>query len=207
MTANAPKFMSETVFEKANANGVDVVLWASRSQSEVSRETSYSGLLTVGGRAVVEQSGIVLADGSAELTTVFWAESGTRQTLKFSMTPEDDGARITGDFDGNAISALTLSRHQFSNLSWSALKAMPIDGPVFEYDNGQPVEMPDMGSTAISGSRALIEVMDASDPNKLNVCALGVMAGAMGVAVATGGAGAGLIIAGQLIATGWCAIP
>lgn len=27
-----------------------------------------------------------------------------------------------------------------------------------------------------------------------------------GVAVVTGGAGAGLIIAGQLIATGWCAI-
>lgn len=207
MVNTAPKLMQETVFERTDSDGIDVTLWACRVRSDASRETSYSGMLTVGGKIVIEQTGVVLADGSAETTTVFYGQNGTREALRLTMEPQEGGGRLYGDLNGKPISALNVPAEAFSDLSWTAIKTLPSDRLELVFDDGQPVVLSEIDSTSYAGANALVATIDANDSNKLNRCALAVMAGAMGVAIATGGAGAGIIIAGQLFGSAYCAIP
>lgn len=204
---NSPKLTAETVFEQADANGVHVSLWASRARSQASHETTYSAILTVGGHVTVEQIGLVSADGSAEMTTLFHRESGTHDALRLAIELQGGATHLKGDLNGKPIPAIPIAPDQFSEPSWTVMKNLPVGSFELVFEDGQPLVLPEMGGRVSACAEALVATIDAQDPNKLNLCALGVMAGAIGVAVVTQGAGGGLIIAAQLWGTAYCAMP
>jgi len=196
-------FAEQTLFEE-----MELVLLAARSRSSVSGETTYFGRLSFGSQVLMQQNCLILADGSAETLVKYHSPSNNFDILRLTADIGSSGDYyLKGDFNGAPLSPTRAPEAFRTAGEWSSMKSLPATGFNLSLQTGSSVEFARPDQQTREAVSALLGDIERN-PNKVpSYCALGVMAGAMGLAIATGGAGAGLIIAGQLIGSAICTIP